>query len=195
MEVVARQKYLRTSPRKVRLLLPELQGLPAEEALAHLRLTPQAAARPLAKLIKSALANAEHNFSLDPKTMVIRKLTADGGPVIKRYQPRARGSASNIWRRTAHITLILQDIPKPTGRLGQPRAAGKGKQADAKQPKPAATKKPASQDVRSTAKPAAKPGGIKRAAAKEGKARVRPATGQRSTSSPQTVRKSRGSEG
>lgn len=109
MQVSATAKFVRLSPRKTRLLVQSVKGLPAQEAVLQLQHRPHAAAKPLAKLIKSAAANAEHNFSIDPAALVIERLTADAGPVLKRYKPVSRGRAQNIRRPTAHLTVVLKD--------------------------------------------------------------------------------------
>ena len=112
MEVTAVAKNIRQSPRKVRVLLPQLTGQPAETALLQLKLYPQAAAGPISKLLKSAVANAEHNYSLDRKTLVIKRVVADEGPSVKRYQPASRGRGLPIKRRTTHLSLVLEDLPE-----------------------------------------------------------------------------------
>lgn len=75
-----------------------------------LRLTPRAAADPIAKALKSAVANAEHNHALDPEDLVIAEAFADEGPTLKRFRPRARGRASRINKRTSHITIVVSDM-------------------------------------------------------------------------------------
>lgn len=109
MQIKAIHKHLRMSPQKVRLVLPVVRGRRPEEAVAYLRLMPQAAAMPVAKVIKSAAANAENNFSLDPAKLVITKATADVGPTMKRFMAAARGRAATIHRRTTHVTIIIED--------------------------------------------------------------------------------------
>lgn len=144
MQVTATAKFVRLSPRKARILLATVKGMPAPEALLQLQHRPHAAAAPLAKLIKSAAANAEHNFSLDPARLVIEKLTADAGPTLKRYKPVSRGRAQNIRRPTAHLTVVLKDTSpdadakpkvgkKPT-KTAQKAATKNAK--DATEPKP-----------------------------------------------------------
>ncbi len=115
MEVTAKARFQRGSARKVRLLLPPLRGMQADEAMQRLRLAPQAAARPVSKLIASAVANAEHNYSLDKKQLVIDRIAADQGPSYKRYRPAARGRAMTIRRPSYHVTVALKDIPAPGG--------------------------------------------------------------------------------
>ena len=115
MQVKATHRYLRMSPQKVRLVLPAVRGTRAVEAIQLLRLAPQAAAAPVSKVIKSAVANAAHNYSLDPTTLVIDSATADQGPGLRRFVPRARGRADAMRRPTCHVTIVLRDVPQPKG--------------------------------------------------------------------------------
>lgn len=114
MEVVAKLNSLRLAPRKVRLVADLIRRLPASEAERQLVFLNKAAARPLLKLLRSALANAEHNFKLSKDNLWIKFLTVDGGATIKRFRPRAHGSAAPIRKRTSHITLKLSDEARPT---------------------------------------------------------------------------------
>ncbi|MDP9212067.1 MAG: 50S ribosomal protein L22 [bacterium] len=116
MEVAAKARFQRGSVRKVRLLLQPLRGMQAEQAIQQLRLAPQAAARPLSKLIASAVANAEHNYSLDKKRLVIDRINADQGPSYKRYRPAARGRAHGIKRQSFHMAVTLRDLPEAGGK-------------------------------------------------------------------------------
>jgi large subunit ribosomal protein L22 len=111
MQVHARLNQLRMSPRKVRLVIGLIRGLPAPAAVRQLEFAPKAAALPVLKLLKSAMANAEHNFHLDASTLRVAKVTADGGPVLKRWSQKAFGRAAPIRKRTAHIHLVLSDEP------------------------------------------------------------------------------------
>lgn len=109
MEVTARARFIRTSPRKVRQVLDLIRGKKVEDAFSILSLTPRTAARKVEKILKSALANAENVHRLkgvDSLTIFLAK--ADQGPTLKRHMPRARGKATPIKKRTSHITLILQ---------------------------------------------------------------------------------------
>ncbi len=108
MQVKAFLKYLHMSPRKVRLVVDNFRGLKAMEALEKLSFVKNRAARPLIKLINSAIANAEHNFSLDKNSLKIVVFKVDGGPVLKRYRPKALGRAALILRRTSHISIVLE---------------------------------------------------------------------------------------
>ena len=124
MQVTSTAKYVRISPRKTRLLLPPVRGMRADDALLQLRHRPHAGAKPLAKVIASAVANAEHNFSLDKRDLVIEQVTADQGPTFRRFKPIARGRAQNIFRKTTHLTVTLRDVP-----TGEPKLASKPKRA------------------------------------------------------------------
>ncbi|MSU76310.1 50S ribosomal protein L22 [Patescibacteria group bacterium] len=113
MQVTATAKFVRNSPRKARLLLPTINGLPAEEALLQLQHRPHASAKPIAKLISSAVANAEHNHSLDKRDLVVESVTVDQGPTFKRYKPVSRGRSQNIRRKTVHLKVVLRGVESP----------------------------------------------------------------------------------
>ena len=109
-EVRAVARYVRMSPRKVRLVVDQVRGLAVDEALAILRFTPKAAAKPVAKVIESAVANAEENFGLAREDLYISKIFADVGPTFKRYRAGARGRVKPILKRTSHITVVLEEM-------------------------------------------------------------------------------------
>ncbi len=109
MDVKATAKTVRYTPRKVRLVLNNIRGKSVEEALAILQFTPNHAASAVAKVVKSAAANATHNFSLDENSLYIKSCYADEGITLKRFMPRAKGSASQILKRTSHITVVVSD--------------------------------------------------------------------------------------
>jgi large subunit ribosomal protein L22 len=109
MKVKAQARYVRQSPYKVRRVLDLVRGLPVGEAEHVLRLTPRGATEPVAKVLKSAIANAEHNHALDAEELVVAEAYADEGPTLKRFRPRARGRATQIRKRTSHITIIVSD--------------------------------------------------------------------------------------
>ena len=113
MAVTAKLKYLRIPPRKVRLVTDLIRGKSVEGAQAILDFTVKKAAKPLNKLLNQAVANAKNNLHLDPANLYISKITVDGGPQYKRWMPRARGQASEIQKRTSHITIILDFTRKP----------------------------------------------------------------------------------
>ncbi len=109
MEVRAVTKYIRISPYKVRQVMDVVRGKPVALALAELKYMPQKAAREVARTIKSAAANAENNFDMDPAELTIKRIYADQGPRLKRYMPRARGRIDMIRKPTTHITVIVDD--------------------------------------------------------------------------------------
>lgn len=109
MDVRARLRFLRMGPRKVRLLTNLLRGLSVASAEAQLRVTPKAAARPLLKLLQSAVANAKHNYQLDPDRLIIKSFLTDEGPKLRRWTPRAFGRAAPILKRMSHVTIVLSD--------------------------------------------------------------------------------------
>ena len=95
------------SPRKVRLVIDSIRGLKALKAETQLTFMNKGAALPVLKLLRSAMANAEHNFHLRKEDLVVKTITADGGPILKRSRPRAFGRAAPIRKRSTHINLIL----------------------------------------------------------------------------------------
>ena len=111
MEVQAKAKWVRTSPRKVRLVARTLRNLPVSEALVACSFMPKSAARDVAKVIRSAQANAENNFNLVRDDLVIKEIRVEPGPMLKRGQPRAMGRLFSIFKRTSHITAIVEDRP------------------------------------------------------------------------------------
>ena len=111
MEVQAKAKWVRTSPRKVRLVARTLRNLPVSEALVACSFMPKSAARDVAKVIRSAQANAENNFNLVKDDLVIKDIRVEPGPMLKRGQPRAMGRHFSIFKRTSHNTAIVEDRP------------------------------------------------------------------------------------
>ena len=109
MRVSATAKYIRISPRKVKLVTDLINGKQVEEAAAILRFLPNAAARDVAKVLKSATANAENNFNLSADELRIVRAVADEGPTLKRGRPRAQGRYFKILKRTSHITIAVAD--------------------------------------------------------------------------------------
>lgn len=109
METKAVAKYVRLPPAKVRQVVDLVRGKSVDEALAILRFTPKRAAKPVAKVIKSATANAEHNNDLDREQLFIARVFVDQGPSLKRWRPRAYGRANLIKHRTSHITVVVSD--------------------------------------------------------------------------------------
>jgi large subunit ribosomal protein L22 len=112
MSVTAKLKYLRIAPRKVRLTADLIRGKKAIEAQNALRFLTNKPAGVILKLLNQAMANARNNFKLDEANLYISKLTVDGGPILKRFRPRARGSAYAIQKKTSHILIVLDEIKK-----------------------------------------------------------------------------------
>lgn len=106
-EVKAIARYIRMSPFKVRRVLDQIRGLSYREALMILEFMPYRSCGPVLKVLRSAVANAEHNAGLDPAELKITQAYADQGPVLKRFQPRAQGRAYQIRKPTCHITVAV----------------------------------------------------------------------------------------
>lgn len=107
MEVTSTTKFVRLSPKKARDVAREIQGLPVSNALDILTFTPKKAAQLIAKTLKTAIADAENNFSLDTSSLVIKEAVIGAGPTLRRFMPRAKGSAGAILKRTSHISITL----------------------------------------------------------------------------------------
>ncbi|ANA79658.1 ribosomal protein L22 [Paenibacillus vortex V453] len=109
MEAKAHARSIRIAPRKAQLVVDLIRGKQVGEAIAILRHTPKAASPVLEKLLNSAIANAEHNYSLDVTKLVVTQAYVNQGPTMKRFRPRAMGRASRINKRTSHITLVVAE--------------------------------------------------------------------------------------
>jgi large subunit ribosomal protein L22 len=109
VRVSATAKYIRRSTRKTRLVVEVIRGRRVDEAAAILKFMPQAAARDVARVLKSATANAENNHNLSSDELVVVEARADEGPTMKRWQPRARGQAFQIHKPMTHITVVVGD--------------------------------------------------------------------------------------
>lgn len=109
MQAKAVARTVRIAPRKVRLVIDLIRGKKIGEALAILEFTPKAASPVLTKVLKSAIANAEHNYDMDINELVVSEAYANEGPTLKRFRPRAKGAASAINKRTSHITVVVSD--------------------------------------------------------------------------------------
>jgi large subunit ribosomal protein L22 len=109
MDVTSTHKYIRMTPRKVRLVVDTVRGKPVKQALDMLKYMNRAAAREVAAAVKSAVANAEQNAHLDPEDLYIADIRADEAPTAKRWQPGPRGRANPILKRTSHITVVVRD--------------------------------------------------------------------------------------
>ena len=109
MDARAEAKFIRISPRKVQIVCDLIRGQDTKTAMAILMATPKAASEPLAKLLKSACANAENNFSMDPEKLYVSACYANPGPIIKRMMPRAQGRGYRINKRTSHVTIAVEE--------------------------------------------------------------------------------------
>jgi large subunit ribosomal protein L22 len=105
---VAQHRYCGTAPMKARRVVDLVRGMKTDEALSVLKFAPQDASDPVAKVIASAVANAEHNKRLNPATLWISEAYVDEGPTLKRFRPRAQGRAYRIRKRTSHITVVVE---------------------------------------------------------------------------------------
>ena len=109
MEAVAKLKYLRISPRKVKIVADLIRGKSLPQATAILMTTPKAASEPLLKLMNSAAANAENNHGMDPEKLYVAEVFATPGPILQRIMPRAQGRAYRINKRTSHVTISVAE--------------------------------------------------------------------------------------
>ncbi len=109
MEVKAKLKFVRVTPRKAQLVADLIRGRGSEEALNILAFTKKAAAKIIVKLLKSAIANATQKKNIDIDRLYIKMITVDQGPTMKRFQPRALGRATTIRKRTSHINIVLDE--------------------------------------------------------------------------------------
>lgn len=106
----AEARYVRISPLKVHFICKEIRGKNVDEALSILKFTPKKGARILEDVLKSAIANAENNFALDRANLVVDKAWANDGPTMKRFRPKAKGSAYPILKRTSHIGVTVKEV-------------------------------------------------------------------------------------
>lgn len=109
MEVKAIAKTVRIAPRKVRLVVDLIRGKKVSDAISILRLTPRGASVAVEKVVKSAVANAVNNNKMDQSNLYVKAIFVDEGVTMKRYLPRAKGSANQILKRTSHITVVLDE--------------------------------------------------------------------------------------
>ncbi len=106
----ATARYIRISSSKVRIVIDLIRGKKVGEALSILEHTPKAASEPVAKLLKSAVANAENNLGMDPDSLYVAEVYANQGPTLKRLRARAQGRANRIRKRTSHISIVLDEL-------------------------------------------------------------------------------------
>jgi large subunit ribosomal protein L22 len=162
-------RFVRVSPTKARRVIDLVRGKSVTEALDILRWAPQDASVPVAKVIASAAANAQNNEGLDPSTLVVATVYADGGPTAKRIRPRAQGRAFRIRKRTSHITVIVESRASRPERGGQ-SSAGSTRARRAQGSKAAATK--ATAETATAEKAPAKKAAAKKAPAKKAAAKT-----------------------
>lgn len=109
MQAKAIAKYIRISPRKARQVIDLIRGKKVNEAFAILRFTPHKATESISKVLKSAVANAEHNYEMNTDELFVEEAYVDAGPSLKRVMPRAMGRADIIKRRSSHITVVVSE--------------------------------------------------------------------------------------
>ncbi|MDQ0215715.1 large subunit ribosomal protein L22 [Oikeobacillus pervagus] len=109
MQAKAVARTVRVAPRKARLVVDLIRGKQVGEAVAILRHTPKTVSPIIEKVLKSAMANAEHNYDLDVNNLVVEQAYVNEGPTLKRFRPRAQGRASQINKRTSHITIVVSE--------------------------------------------------------------------------------------
>lgn len=133
MIIKAEQKFIRTSPRKLRLVADSVRKLAVTAAFEQLQALHKYAALPLKKTLRQAQANAVNNHHLDPATLTIKEIQISEGPTYKRWQPVSRGRAHSIFKRTSHIRIVLEakdENPKP--QIRNPKQTPKLKEAKQK---------------------------------------------------------------
>lgn len=157
MEVKAVGKNIRVQPRKVRIVADKVRGNPAARMASTLRFHKSKSAQALRKVIESAIANAENNYGLNGESLRISEVYVDGGPRLKRIQPRAMGRAYRIEKKTSHITVVVEETEAPLktknkGTQAKPRPTfGEKKKSKAKPvaeaPAPAPVEEPIAEEV------------------------------------------------
>ncbi len=185
-------RFVRVSPTKARRVIDLVRGKSVSEALDILRWAPQAASEPVAKVIASAAANAQNNNGLDPSTLVVATVYADGGPTAKRIRPRAQGRAFRIRKRTSHITVIVESRPSKDGRGSQSASAARARRAQASKAAGTAPAKKAPAKKAAAEKAPAKKASADKAPAK--KASAKKASAVKSAGTEATSESKEGSE-
>jgi large subunit ribosomal protein L22 len=185
-EAIATAKYIRMSPTKARQVVDLIRGRHVEDARRVLRFTARAASTPVAKVLESAVANAEHNGGLPADELVVARAWVDEGPTLRRFRPRALGRATRVRKRTCHIAVV---VGRPTEQIEEPerparrrpaRRAGAGKPDEAKPDRKKSTRK-------STAKTTAKDTTTKKTTAR--KSTAKKTTRKKTTAAKKTTRK------
>ena len=151
--VRAHAKWVRTSARKARVVLEHVRGLPVADARVQLRFATRHAADDILRVLESAIANAVNNHGLEEESLVVAEAFADEGVTMKRWQPRARGRAMRIRKRTAHITILLRSVDEPEAPKAPRKAAKAAAVAEppAEKPKRSRAKKAAAEPVEAEA--------------------------------------------
>jgi large subunit ribosomal protein L22 len=185
-EAIATAKYIRMSPTKARQVVDLIRGRHVEDARRVLRFTSRAASAPVAKVLESAVANAEHNAALPADELVVARAWVDEGPTLRRFRPRALGRATRIRKRTCHIAVVvgrptqqLEETERPARRRPT-RRAGAGKPDETKPDRKKSTRK-------STAKTTAKDTTTKKKTAR--KSTSKKTTRKKTTAAKKTTRK------
>ena len=109
MATIAKLKQARITPQKARLVADQIRGLPVEKAINLLTFSNKKAAALIKKVLESAIANAEHNDGADVDELKVKTIMVDEGPILKRWMPRARGRANQIFKRTSHVTVVVEE--------------------------------------------------------------------------------------
>lgn len=109
MEAKAVAKYIRIAPRKVRIVVDLIRGKSVGEAIAILKFTPKVGSEVVEKVLKSAIANAEHNYDMNVDNLFVSEAFVDQGPTLKRIHPRSRGQAFKILKRSSHVTVAVKE--------------------------------------------------------------------------------------
>ena len=154
----AEVKYVRISPRKVKIVIDLIRNKPVGEALAILKHTPKAASEVVEKLLLSAMANAENNHGMDVEKLYVAEIYSNAGPMLKRVRARAQGRAFRILKRTSHTTIVLKELGAKeevvVKKVEEPKAEVKKEEAEA--PKKAPAKKSTSTAKKTTSTAAKK---------------------------------------
>lgn len=164
METKACAKAVRISPRKVRLVLDNIRGKSVTEATAILKFTRTGSAVPIGKVLKSAINNAVNNHDADEKDLYVIKCYADEGQTLKRWMPRAKGNASQILKRSSHITIVVGDKKEEVKEVEAKEVKAEVKDSK-KEAKKTEVKKPAKKEEKTEVKEAKKP--VKKTVKKE----------------------------
>jgi len=136
----AKLNNLRIAPRKVRLLADLIRGMHVAEALVQLKFSKKNAAKQMITLLRSAVANAEHNENIDIDTLIVKESYVNGGPILYRWMPRAFGRATKIRKRTCHVTLVVEGEEKAAPKKTKAKKSVKGDAVDMKEEKTTETK-------------------------------------------------------